>query len=121
MDARIVSETEIAFDIWISLLEDYDDPLARGRIARQEALTLKQQGRHMEAVAVLDLIRWDDLQFFDEASDLIIEIKEEGNIPLSVSERAQILRVEEAKPFINEDDLPMVIRRIDCEYMTDTV
>lgn len=121
MDARIVSETEIAFDIWISLLEDYDDPLARGRIARQEALTLKQQGRHIEAVAVLDLIRWDDLQFFDEASDLIIEIKEEGNIPLSVSERAQVLRVEEAKPFINEDDLPMVIRRIDCEYMTDTV
>jgi tetratricopeptide (TPR) repeat protein len=119
MDARAVSETEIAFNIWVSLSEVDDDPLARGRIARRKAFVLKQQGRYVLAVAELDLIRWQDLQFFDEASDLIIEIKQEGGIPLSVSERAHILRVEEAKPFIDEDDIEEPIRQIECPYMTD--
>ena len=119
MGARIDSEAETAFNIWVSLLEIYDDTMARGRLARRQAVSLRQQERYLEAIAELDLIRWEDLQFFDEASDLIIEIKQEAEIPLSISEGLKVLRLEDEKRYINEDDLPVRIRRIECEYMKD--
>ena len=78
----------LAHEIW----EDMDDPFALGRILRMEAIELVDQNRPLEAIAILDHARWESADFFDEASDMIIEIKQANDIPLSLSEEKAVLR-----------------------------
>jgi hypothetical protein len=119
LDARITKELTYAMNLWTKLYEDERDTLAYGRIVRRQAINLRNEDRALEAIAELDLIRWLDFQFFDEASNLIIDIKQDHAIPLSVSEQLQLLRQEDAKKWLDEEELPKRIRRLECEYMTD--
>lgn len=121
MNTRALTEINTAAKIWIKLLDNENDTMAKGRLVRRKALALKQEGRYLEAIAELDLIRWQDLLFFDEASNIMIEIKQENGLPLTVSEQLQVLRLEDAAQFMHEEDKPKKIRRIECDYMDDAV
>lgn len=68
------------------------DPFGEGRKMRMEALDMREEGRYLEAIALLDKARWDTAALWDEFSALIIEIKQEADIPLSVSEKKSVLR-----------------------------
>jgi hypothetical protein len=80
-----------ALDIWSSMPEGF----ATYRLARLNAADLAEQSRYLEAIAILDKARWDEPSNFDEISDIIMDLKQKGNIPLSVSERKAILRKQE--------------------------
>lgn len=80
-----------ALDIWNSM----DEPYSEYRKARINAYVLVNQGRFLEAVATLDKARWESLSNFDEISELIIDIKQQGGLPLSVSEKKAVLRRQE--------------------------
>ena len=82
---------EQARDVWGRV----NDPFGEGRKMRMQALDLRQDGRHLEAIALLDKARWDSSDLWDEFSDLIIEIKQEADIPLTVSEKKAVLRESE--------------------------
>lgn len=60
-----------------------------------DALDLREEGRYLEAIATLDKARWDTGALFEEFSSLIMEIKLEAHIPLSVSEKKALLRESE--------------------------
>ncbi len=79
-----------AIQIW----NEMNEPFAEYRLARLHALDLVEEGRYMEAVAMLDKARWENPANFDAASDLMIEIKLRGGLPLSVSEKKAVLRRE---------------------------
>jgi hypothetical protein len=71
------------------------DPYADYRLALMDAKLLAQQGRYLEATALLDKARWDYPSQFDDASDYIIDLKIKGGLPLTDSERKAVLRREE--------------------------
>ncbi|HOQ33719.1 MAG TPA: hypothetical protein PLA12_14600, partial [Candidatus Hydrogenedens sp.] len=71
------------------------DPYGDYRLLLMDAMDLYNQGRFLESIAVLDKARWESPSNFDEASDLIIKIKQEANLPLTVSEKKAILRKAE--------------------------
>lgn len=71
------------------------DPFGEGRKMRMEALEMRESGRYLEAIAMLDKARWDTAALWQEFSNLIIEIKQEANIPLSVSEKKSVMRESE--------------------------
>jgi len=107
--------------IWQALTDGNErDTRALGRLTRHRAMLLREEGRHLEAIAELDIVRWQDLQFFKEASDLIIEFKEEAGIPYTVSEQMELLRREDVKNTLEElgleDTKPKPIYRIECKY-----
>ena len=118
MDDLAKKEYNAGMAIWIKLAtESENDTLAAGRIARTQASKLRSQGRYLDAIAELDIIRWEDLQFFEEASNMIIEIKKEANIPFTVSEQMELLRQEDIKNIIGlDEDTPAPIQRIECIY-----
>jgi tetratricopeptide (TPR) repeat protein len=87
-------QKQSAIAVW-KQMRDEGDPYGDYRILRLEALDLAEQKRYMEAVAVLDKARWESPSNFDEASEFMIKIKQEGNLPLSVSEKKAVLRQEE--------------------------
>ncbi len=70
---------------------------AQSRLQRMEAIELYEEGRYYEAVAVLENARWQSAEFFEEASEMIIEIKREADMPLTLSERQFLQRQEEAE------------------------
>ncbi|MFO7775049.1 MAG: hypothetical protein R6W89_04555 [Candidatus Hydrogenedentota bacterium] len=72
-------------------------PFAETRLQRMDALELANEGRYYEAVALLEYARWESSEFFDEASELIIEIKQEGDLPLTLSEIQYLERQREAE------------------------
>lgn len=74
---------------------EMNESFALGRIYRIEALKLAEEGRHLEAIALLEHARWQSSVFWDEASRLIIEYKQEAGIPLSTSEKKAVLRVQD--------------------------
>ena len=76
-----------ALDHWKAMGEDGDV-----RRMRLEALKLRGEKRWFEAVALLDKARWDAPDQWEDFSDLIIQIKQEGGIPLSLSERKAVER-----------------------------
>ena len=76
-----------ALEHWKAMGEDGDV-----RRMRLEALKLREEKRWFEAVALLDKARWDAPDQWEEFSSLIIQIKQEGGIPLSLSERKAIER-----------------------------
>ena len=80
-----------ARDVWSSI----NDPFGEGRELRMQALELREEGRYMEAIAFLDKARWESSQLWQEFSDLIIELKQESGIPLTVSEKKAVLRDSE--------------------------
>ncbi len=72
-------------------------PFAETRLQRMDALQLAEEGRYYEAVAILEYARWESSEFFEEASELIIEIKQEGGLPLTLSEIQFLERQREAE------------------------
>lgn len=88
------TEKQQAIDIWKQLVQQ-QDPYGDYRILLLQARDLAEKQRYMEAAAILDKARWESPGNFDEASDLIIEYKQKGNLPLSVSEKKAVLRKEE--------------------------
>lgn len=80
-----------AKEIW----EILDDPYAEGKRLKMQALELRKQKRYLEAVALLGKARWESSQLWQDLSKLLIQIKKEGGIPLTVSERKALLRDSE--------------------------
>lgn len=74
--------------IWEGMAEPYSD----ARLMIMDAHALAEEGRYLEAISFLDKARYEVGSLWNEASDLIIEYKQEGNIPLSISERKAVLR-----------------------------
>lgn len=72
-----------------------NEPFAEYRKARMSALEMAEAGRFMEAVGILEKARWENTSEFDDASELIMDIKQQGNLPLSVSEKKAVLRNQE--------------------------
>ena len=106
-----------SFEIWTGLYEETQDSLALARIVLRKAKELALQERYLEALAELDVIRWEALTTFDEASDLMIEIKQEAGYPLSISEQRQIIRTEDIERLNRESDNPKEkIRRLECSF-----
>ncbi len=99
--AELRAEAEAHFDearaVWENILLYYDDGYARTRVLRLDALELAEAGQYYEAVALLENARWESSDFFQEASEMIIEIKLEGGLPLSLSERQYLLRQQEGE------------------------
>ncbi len=89
--ARVDEYWERARETWGNMFDPYGD----GRLMRMDALELREQGRYLEAIALLDKARWDTAALWQDLSDLIIEIKQEAGIPLSVSEKKAVLRESE--------------------------
>ncbi|MFP6583294.1 MAG: hypothetical protein VCD00_12175 [Candidatus Hydrogenedentota bacterium] len=116
LDIRIKEELDAAVAIWGDLYSDSQDSMALGRMVRRRALELNEMGRHLEAIAELDVVRWEDLQFFDDASNIMIDIKQEAGIPLTVSEQLQVLRKQDVEKWADEAPKREPIRRIDCPY-----
>ncbi len=86
-----------AREIWKKLRDEEDDPYGNYRLLFMDAMDLYEEGRYLEAVAVLDKARWESPSNFDEASDMIIKIKQESGIPLTVSERKAVMRKAEGE------------------------
>lgn len=74
---------------------ELDDPFTDARITMMDASEMAARGRYLEATALLDNARWNSGELFVEISNLIIEYKLAGDIPLNVSERKEVLRREE--------------------------
>lgn len=79
-----------------SAWEEIDDPFAESRLLLMEAEDLVRDNRVLEALALMDQARWGSAEVWDEASNRIIEVKQESNLPLSVSEQKAVLRDAEA-------------------------
>ena len=111
-------EFDAGMAIWTELYTASEsNSLAFGRIARNRAFKLRDEGRYLEAIAELDIIRWADLQFFTEASDIIIDIKREADIPYTLSEQMEVMRREDLKKAgIKDETKPEPIHRIECIY-----
>ncbi len=84
-----------AKEIWKKLSSEESDPYGDYRLLLMDAMDLYNEGRYLESIAVLDKARWESPSNFDEASDLIIKIKQEANLPLTISEKKSVLRKSE--------------------------
>ena len=58
---------------------------------------LAEKKRFHEAVGLLDRARYESNAIWWEACDLIIEFKQRGGLPLSVSEKKAVLRAEQGE------------------------
>lgn len=82
------------------------DQFALGRLGMIDADELAAQGRYIEAIALLDRARWDNPndEFFEDASNRIIEIKQRGNVPLTLSERKAVVRMQDGERCIGQPE-----------------
>ncbi len=98
---RLRTEAE---KIWQSMAGDNNEPepFALGRILRMKALQLIDEGRYLEAIAVLQNAWTKSGSFAEEALNMIIDTKLEAGIPLSTSEKKAVLRREEAEKYKNQ-------------------
>ncbi len=80
-----------AREIWVEM----DEPYAAARALRLDAIERAEKGLYLEAVSYLDKGRFEAGSLFVEFSDLIIEFKNAGGLPLSLSEQKQLIREEE--------------------------
>lgn len=115
LNAFIQEETLKAERIWNELILETDDSIAHANMSRRKALNLIDENRLYEAIAELDFARWEYLTFFKEASDLLIKLKLENDIPLAVTEQLQIEREKEAAKYLNETEQTPKVRRVDCK------
>jgi len=82
---------------WLSLTSPQNpDSFAEAHLLMLKAKDYVEQGRYLEAIALLDQARWGSGELFDKISNIIIEYKKEGNIPLTKSEQKAVLRQQEA-------------------------
>ena len=81
-----------------------DDPYGAGQLIMMEAQDLRTKGMYYDAVALLDGARYESGELFIPISDMIIEIKEEGGIPLALSERMELERRAERKRYREADE-----------------
>jgi hypothetical protein len=91
-----------AAEIWKKLVEEDQDPFAEARLLRMKALREWGQKRYEVAIALLEQARWKSNQVWDEASDYIIKIKQQGGIPLTLSEKLAVVRQNEAEETLRE-------------------
>jgi tetratricopeptide (TPR) repeat protein len=80
------------------LYQQMMDPYADARIKILEAKAYARDGRYYEAIGLLENARMESGSLFNEASDLIIEYKQTGGIPLALTERKALLRDQENVP-----------------------
>jgi hypothetical protein len=92
---RLLAEAEAsekeAYDIWVAM----DEPYALARKLRIDALNRAEAGQYLEAIAYLEKARFEVGSLFEELSDMIINYKLAGGLPLSVSEKKALVRDEE--------------------------
>jgi hypothetical protein len=97
--AHQLSETQWdeAMAVWDELATSVGsaDTFAIGRRFRRDALLKAEQERYSEAIAMLDVARWESNPFWDEASDLMIDYKIISGEPLTVTELKARNRIEE--------------------------
>jgi len=93
--ARLKNEGDEALaktrELWASL----DDVYASARLRMLDAVVMGEEGRYLEAIAMLDHARWEIGSVFVEASNMIIKYKQRGGINLSKSEAMEVLRRKE--------------------------
>lgn len=118
MSSLAEEEWENARRIWNPMLQVSEDGVASARLHRQKALRYVSNGSYYEAVAELEVARYDMLQAFDEISDLMIEIKQKAGIPLTTSELLADERQREAALYIT-DEGPKEKRYIECKYLEE--
>lgn len=92
---RLNAEADALWEQARAVWESINDPFGEGRKMRMEALDMRQEGRYLEAIAFLDKARWEASDLFNDFSDLIIEIKQEAEIPLTISEKKAVIRESE--------------------------
>lgn len=71
------------------------DSYAGARSLRIEAMELTSQGRYEEAVAALDQARWLSNEFWEQGTELMLHVKDIGNLPLALTEIKYRKRKEE--------------------------
>jgi hypothetical protein len=113
MDTMSVQEWDKARTIFERMKQD---SVASYRLQRRTALDLARDGRAREAVAYLDVARNQYLESFDEISDLIIDIKLKGGLPLLVTEKYAVERRREAAAYA-QPDVPKPKRFVECVYL----
>lgn len=89
---------------------------AQARLLRLQALEAVSDERYLEAVAMLEAARFNYPNFFDEATNMILDIKLEHGLPTEVSEDLAIERRREAEMYAKDEPKPPVIHRIECKY-----
>jgi hypothetical protein len=95
------------------------DEFAQARLWRMQALELHEQGRTLEALALLRQARMEVARFFQEASDLIIQMCIEADLPLNLSERKRILEIERMKEAWTAKPVEVAGRRFDFDAAQD--
>ncbi|MEK7794271.1 MAG: hypothetical protein AAB353_07065 [Candidatus Hydrogenedentota bacterium] len=118
MEARAEVEKAAAIGIWQQLWQNEQDPLSQSRIQWFRADELRRQGprdqsKYYEAIAELDVARYNYSRLFDAISDDIIAIKQEAGIDLTVSETLAVQRDKEAAKYLEEKPKRP---RLDCPY-----
>lgn len=90
-----------ARDTWNKVVEfgDGKDPFAEARLARMDAARLADQGWYLEAIMLLEKARFASNDFWEEASNLIIDYKLEAGEPLSVTETKAVRLREEFEEY----------------------
>ncbi|MBM3290253.1 MAG: hypothetical protein FJY92_08895, partial [Candidatus Hydrogenedentes bacterium] len=68
------------------------DTYAQARSLRIEAAELRSQGRYDEAVAAIDQARWKSAEFWEAGTDLLMQYKQEGGLPLFLTDRSYLER-----------------------------
>lgn len=91
LKAEAKAANEEAYAIWQAM----NEPYAVGRMLRMDAMEKAEQGHYMEAVAFLDKGRFEVGSLFEELSEMIIKYKQAGGLPLSLTEKKQLIREEE--------------------------
>lgn len=89
--------------IWDDLATNEQDPEALMQIRRMDALELARQGRYLEANGLLDQARYETPAHFDTLSQLMIKIRQEGKLPLYLSEKLYLRRKADENAFIAEE------------------
>ena len=96
------------------------DEFAQARLWRMQAIELHEQGRTLEALALLRQARMEVSRFFHEASDLIIQMCIEADLPLNLSERKRLLEIERMKEAWAQKPLEVAGRRFDFSLAEDS-
>jgi tetratricopeptide (TPR) repeat protein len=83
-----------AKDFWQELVHAAQemDSYAYARVLRAKAAELRGQDRYEEAISYLEEARWKSNEFWDTGTDLILQYKEEANLPLQVTEARYLER-----------------------------
>ena len=88
-----------AREIWSKVVNEWgSDPLADSRIYTLDAYDFMDAGRYYEAIALLEQARTEiPMEYYQEISNLIIDVKQAADIPLNFSEEKEVLRQKDAE------------------------